>query len=170
MSFFRKRDDGQITSLEILAIALGVSTFGDEIAGRRLIVFSDNKGAESATQKGDTSYPFVYYTATCMCCAGVARQFDQSCIVHSIWLRVAVLRTAMWVTRVASKDNIADDPSRHSWTSVGHEQVCFELCFLCREYYGLLTRMKAVRVPGVLHASFLDPAGWESLSILGIVS
>ena len=52
MQFFRKRGDGQITSLEILAIALGVSTFADSIAGRRVIVFSDNKGAESATQKG----------------------------------------------------------------------------------------------------------------------
>ena len=52
MQFFRKRGDGQITSLEILAIALGVSTFANSIAGRRLNVFSDNKGAESATQKG----------------------------------------------------------------------------------------------------------------------
>ena len=43
----------------------------------------------------------------------MARQFDQSCVVHAIWLRLAVLRTAMWVTRVASKDNIADDPSRY---------------------------------------------------------
>ena len=52
MQFFHKRSDGQITSLEILAIALGVSTFANSIAGRRLIVFSDNKGAEIATQKG----------------------------------------------------------------------------------------------------------------------
>jgi hypothetical protein len=52
MQFLRKRGDGQMTSLEILAIALGVNTFADSIAGRRLIVFSDNKGAESATQKG----------------------------------------------------------------------------------------------------------------------
>ena len=72
---FAKRDDGQITSLEILAIALGaqfcypchvpqlswlvcgvyvsgISTFGWALRGRRLLIFSDNKGAEHATQKG----------------------------------------------------------------------------------------------------------------------
>ena len=42
----------------------------------------------------------------------MARQFDQACIVHAIWLRLAVTHTAMWVTRVPTKDNIADDPSR----------------------------------------------------------
>lgn len=52
MSFFKRRGDKQITSLEILAIALGISTFGHMIANRRLIVFSDNKGAERSTQKG----------------------------------------------------------------------------------------------------------------------
>jgi hypothetical protein len=55
MEFFQKRGDKQITSLEILSIALGISTFGDLISNRRLIVFSDNKGAEHSTQKGRAS-------------------------------------------------------------------------------------------------------------------
>ena len=59
----------------------------------------------------------------------MARQFDQSCVVHAIWLRLAVLRTAMWVTRVASKDNIADDPSRYQQYALVH--VHYEL-FLCQ--------------------------------------
>ena len=57
MNFFHSREDNQITSLEILSIALGVSTFSDMIANRRLIVFSDNKGAEGSTQKGHTFIP-----------------------------------------------------------------------------------------------------------------
>ena len=52
MRFFQKRGDKQITSLEILAIALGISTFSDLIANRKLFVFSDNIGAERSTQKG----------------------------------------------------------------------------------------------------------------------
>ena len=55
MQFFRKRGDKQITSLEILAIALGISTFSNMIANRRLIVFSDNVGAERSTQKGTST-------------------------------------------------------------------------------------------------------------------
>ena len=41
--------------------------------------------------------------------------------------------------------------------------------FFGREYYGLLHRMKAERVPGVLHDSFLNPSAWESVSTLGSV-
>ena len=47
-----RRGDNQITSLEILSIALGISTFAKEIEGRNLIIWSDNTGAESATRKG----------------------------------------------------------------------------------------------------------------------
>lgn len=53
MKFFYKRGDRQITSLEILAIAFGISTFSHIIANNRLIMFSDNKGAENSTQKGN---------------------------------------------------------------------------------------------------------------------
>ena len=52
MESFKKRGDKQITSLEILRIALGISTFAQQIKGRRLVAWSDNKGAEGATRKG----------------------------------------------------------------------------------------------------------------------
>ena len=52
LNSFMKRGDNQITSLEILSIALGISTFANEIAGRNLIIWSGNTGAESATRKG----------------------------------------------------------------------------------------------------------------------
>ena len=38
-----------------------------------------------------------------------------------------------------------------------------------REYYGLLERLGATRVPGVLHEAFLNPMAWEALSVSGIV-
>ena len=46
MDRFEQRSDNNITSLEILAIAVGLSTFQDEIAGRKVVLFSDNTGAE----------------------------------------------------------------------------------------------------------------------------
>ena len=91
MSFLEARNDGQIMSLEILSIALGVvamsvvtlvvtccvahscsglSTFADKFRGRRLVVWSDNKGAEMATKKGkDIS----------LCCAEL-RYLRSSCL------------------------------------------------------------------------------------------
>ena len=43
---FQTRCDNQITSLEILAISVGLSTFATKLGGRRVIVYSDNVGAE----------------------------------------------------------------------------------------------------------------------------
>ena len=45
--------------------------------------------------------------------AGSTKQFDQNCLIHAMWKQLAVLNVNVWVERVPSKDNIADDPSRH---------------------------------------------------------
>ena len=47
MNAFEERADNQIMTLEILAISVGLSTFAAELRGRKVIVFSDNKGAEA---------------------------------------------------------------------------------------------------------------------------
>jgi len=52
MKEFQGRSDNQIMTLEILAIALGLSTFASETCGRNVVVFSDNTGAEAASRKG----------------------------------------------------------------------------------------------------------------------
>ena len=44
--------------------------------------------------------------------SGAAKEFDQNVITHVIWKKLAELRAGMWVSRVSSKENIADDPSR----------------------------------------------------------
>ena len=46
MHRFQQRADKQITSLEILAIAVGLSTFEVELEGRKVVLWSDNSGAE----------------------------------------------------------------------------------------------------------------------------
>ena len=85
---FKVRDDGQIASLEMLAIALGeqvgvtlhtrislgvssvssgLSTFRKKLQGRNVVVHTDNTIAEHSIRKGR------------------ARSFDHACVVHSIW-------------------------------------------------------------------------------------
>ena len=46
MARFRQRADNQIMSLEMLAISVGLATFAAELRGRKVIVYSDNTGAE----------------------------------------------------------------------------------------------------------------------------
>ena len=43
---FQSRRDNQITTLEILAISVGLCTFAERLKGRKVIVYSDNTGAE----------------------------------------------------------------------------------------------------------------------------
>ena len=83
---FRIRDDGQIASLEMLAVALGkqhnlgtacqyrkpgplagLSTFKSKLKGRNVVVHTDNTIAEYGLRKGR------------------ARSFDHACVVHAIW-------------------------------------------------------------------------------------
>ena len=63
---FQQREDAQIMGLEILAIAVGLATFANELRGRRVVVWSDNTGAESASRKG------------------TARSWDHAVMIHDI--------------------------------------------------------------------------------------
>ena len=47
MKHFRRRGDKQILGLELLGIALGLSTFAELLAGRRVVIHCDNSGAEA---------------------------------------------------------------------------------------------------------------------------
>ena len=67
LSSFKARMDNQITSTEMLSISLGLSTFEKELRGRKVIVYSDNRGAEQATRKG------------------TAREWDHCLLIHEIW-------------------------------------------------------------------------------------
>ena len=84
-------------SLELLAIAFGFSAFEQMLEGRRVRLWSDNVGAESATRKGSS------------------KEWDYTCLVNSLWLKAAQLRMALRVDRVPSKLNIADLLSREQY-------------------------------------------------------
>ncbi len=94
---FKERADKQITSLEMLAIAVGLSSFADLLHGRKVLLYSDNKGAEGATRKGS------------------AKSWDHCSLIHQIWTLALVNHTHLWVGRVPSKANISDLPSREEY-------------------------------------------------------
>ena len=94
---FCQRGDGGILALELLAIALGLSTFAEQLAGGTVVVFSDNTGAERATARGS------------------AATWDYSAVVHCLWRFAAKHGFGMWLERVGTKDNIADLPSREEY-------------------------------------------------------
>ena len=91
------RRDNQIMAWELLAIGLGVSTFAEKLKGRRVRVWCDIAGGESTLR------------------AGAAKASDHNLIVHALWLHAARVGYGLWVERVASKDNIADLPSREAY-------------------------------------------------------
>ena len=98
MKFFKYREDNQTLGLELLAIALGLSTFANQLQERRIHVWSDNTGSEHGTSKGR------------------ARSWDHCCIIHSLWTHALLLRLEMFVYRVPTDDNIADLPSREEYS------------------------------------------------------
>ena len=81
---------------EILAILLALCTFRDQLESRKVVLYSDNVGAEHATAKGSS------------------KAWDHNRLVHQIWSLALAHRIKLWVERVPSEDNLADCPSRGS--------------------------------------------------------
>ena len=94
LQFFVSRRDNQIIGLELLAIALGMSTFEELLLGRRVCIWSDNVGSERGVHKG------------------AAKAWDHSQIIHGIWIHAVRLQAHLHILRVPTEDNIADLPSR----------------------------------------------------------
>ena len=84
-------------TLEILAIALGLSTFASAIRARNVVVFSDNTGVEAASRCGSVS------------------SFDHCKLIHEIWSHCLCNKTHIWIERVPSEYNLADLPSRKEY-------------------------------------------------------
>jgi hypothetical protein len=73
---------------------VALSTFVPELQGRRVVLYSDSRGAEHATAKGS------------------AKAFDHNQLVHEIWTQAMRFQIHLWVQRVPSEENIADLPSK----------------------------------------------------------
>ena len=102
MACLQPRKDNQIMSLETMVISIGLATFAEELRGRKVLVFSDNTGAEAAAKRGS------------------AHAWDHCEMVHGIWTQAFLNQTHVWIVRVPSDDNLSDLPSREKYELV-HE-------------------------------------------------
>ena len=84
--------------LELLAISLGLCTFGEWLAGRNVVIHIGNTAGSEVTMR-----------------RGTARSLDHAQLVHSQWHHVARLGAGVHVKRVATDDNIADLPPREEF-------------------------------------------------------
>ena len=87
MSRFKARRDRQITSTEMLSISLGLATFAWELFDRKVIVYSDNKGAEACMAIVAVGLR-VFGPAVCCQAAtrkGSAREWDHCEVIHEVW-------------------------------------------------------------------------------------
>ena len=80
--------------LELLSIALGLSVFEKQLRGRKVVIHSDNSGAECCTRNG------------------AARSFDHCHLIHQMWAHISRNHIYAWICRVPTDDNLADLPSR----------------------------------------------------------
>ena len=99
--------------LELLGIALGLTTFASQLKHRKLVIHCDNTGAEVAF-----SLPVVARACSRVVQVavrkGTARAHDHAQLCHEQWLRLANLRAHAWVVRVDTDYNVADLPSREA--------------------------------------------------------
>ena len=97
LSVFNHREDAQVMGSELLAIAVGLCTFGQRMKEMSVRVFCDNAGGEHALA------------------AGAAKSDDHNVLIHSMWMVAMKLGLWLWVERDGKKDNITDLPSRESY-------------------------------------------------------
>ena len=83
-----------ITELELLPIAVGLSTYSNRLRGRRVLWFIDNNSVRDMIVKGSTKTPSLF------------------CLLAECYRLTGELQIMWWVSRVPSKSNIADMPSR----------------------------------------------------------
>ena len=122
MMTFCARNDQQIMGQELLAVLFGMSTFLEQIRGTCVRIWIDNAAGEAVLERG------------------AASSFDHNALVHGMWLLAARHGFGLWIERVASEWNIADEPSR--------------------EVYDGLESIGAAWVEPILRDEFWNPCEW----------
>ena len=84
----------EIYGLEMFAMVSAVITLGEQLRGKRIMLFLDNNAASGALIKGSSRVLIVL------------------AMIESFWGCLARLSASCWVERVASEANPADAPSR----------------------------------------------------------
>ena len=91
----RTRNDEQILALEMVAVLVALSSFGDILLEKPVVFHIDNQGVVGMLR------------------AGAARAPDHNLMSFSFWSNVASMRIGVWIEWVPSALNIADGPTRY---------------------------------------------------------
>lgn len=139
MQWLHARADAQIMALEIAAIAVGLSSFQHLLRGRKVLVFSDNTGAEA--RSGCMCLPVAMQCVACLrlrpprgvdqlrrrtmgnwcmrfgprCKYALACSLAVPVCVRMHMGQAVACSIHIWILRVPSASNIADPPSRRSY-------------------------------------------------------
>ena len=87
-------ETNEIFGLELFAMVSAVMALGEQLRGKRMILFLDNNAAAGAMIKASSRVKIILAITECF------------------WQQVAQLGASCWVERVASEANPADAPSR----------------------------------------------------------
>ena len=87
-------------SLEVMAVAVGLATFAEELKGRKVVVYIDNTAAE--VHAACLLWPCLHRLVCLMFAQasterGSARCEVHNALVHKIWSMAAVFDIALWV-------------------------------------------------------------------------
>ena len=95
VAHWRKLGKSQlIAELELLPIAVGLHHFSHALKGRRVLWFVDNNSVRDMIIKGTTASPSLF------------------CLLAECFRLAGAMQLVWWISRVPTKSNIADDPSR----------------------------------------------------------
>ena len=88
------KETNEIFGLELFAMVSAVMALGEQLKGKRMILFLDNNAASGAMIKASSRVKIILAITECF------------------WQHVAQLGASCWIERVTSEANPADAPSR----------------------------------------------------------
>ena len=96
---------------------------------------------------------------------GTARAFDHCTLVHALWKVFAEMEIGVWIERIPTKMNIADNPSRQIAVTFCWCSFLYLCVHSCREDYKVLEQLGARRVKASLLDVFMESQTWDQLSV-----
>ena len=94
---------------------MALSSFDSLINGRKVVLYTDNKGRFVCAVFILILFLCEIEGAEGSMKKGSARAFDHNELIHEIWSLAMISSVALWTERVPSKYNVADSPSRFEW-------------------------------------------------------
>ena len=131
-------------ALEMAAVAVGLKTFESSLINKRVRIWIDNAGQfDKKVLISHLLHTYTFAGGEGALFKGAAKQADHHYISHAVWMHAAMHGISLWIERVPSKDNIADEPSR--W------------------FFGTMSKLQATWTEPARPLLFNQPKNWETV-------